>query len=374
MAEADGRILAEDAVAVRANPPAANAAVDGYAFLRESLEPSPEIVPLADGRAAAGEPYRGAVPGGMALRILTGALLPEGADTVLLQEDATLSDDGLSMRRLPKGGANVRSVGEDVAAGNGVLPAGRVLGPGDLALLSAVGVARVAVRRRLRVGVLSTGDELAEPGDDAPPERIYDANRPMLLAVLRRWGHEAHDLGRVPDDRAALRGRLDRAAQWVDAVLTSGGASGGDEDHVSALLSEAGTLTDWRIAMKPGRPLVLGRWGDAPVFGVPGNPVAALVTTLVFARPALSSMAGAGWSEPVGFDLPAAFEKRKKAGRREYLRARLLGGQVEVFSSEGSGRISGLSWADGLVELPDGACHVRPGDRVRYLPWASFGL
>jgi len=194
----------------------------------------------------------------------------------------------------------------------------------------------------------------------------------MLLGLLRRFGYEAIDLGRVPDERATLRDTLDRAAREADAILTSGGASAGDEDHVSALLREAGAMTEWRIALKPGRPLALGLWQGAPVFGLPGNPVAALVCTLIFARPALRSLAGEAWQAPQGFKMPAAFTKSKKPGRREYLRARIRDGQAEVFASEGSGRISGLSWAEGLVELPDGAQEITPGDPVHYIPFSSF--
>jgi len=235
-------------------------------------------------------------------------------------------------------------------------------------------VAEVPVRTPLRVGVLATGDELRDPGQAAGPGQIYDANRPMLLAMLQRMGFVPVDLGRVGDDRAALRDRLDKAAQQTDAILTSGGASAGDEDHVSALLRAAGALQEWRIALKPGRPLALGLWQGTPVFGLPGNPVAAMVCTLIFARPALGLMAGEGWRQPQGFDLPAGFAKRKKPGRREYLRARVRDGRVEVFHSEGSGRISGLSWAEGLVELPDGPLDIQPGDPVRFIPYGSFGL
>ena len=194
----------------------------------------------------------------------------------------------------------------------------------------------------------------------------------MLLSLIARFGHVPVDLGHVPDDRATLRARLDSAE--ADAILTSGGASAGDEDHVSALLRESGALTAWRIALKPGRPLALGVWEGKPVFGLPGNPVAAFVCTLVFARPALRLLAGAEWQEPEGFEVPAAFAKNKKPGRREYLRARLRNGRAEVFKSEGSGRISGLSWAEGLVELPDGAAEITPGVAVRYIPFGSFGL
>ncbi|CAN0550006.1 unnamed protein product, partial [Laminaria digitata] len=221
-------------------------------------------------------------------------------------------------------------------------------------------------------GVLSTGDEVVPAGSPAAPGQIFDANRPMLLSLIARFGHVPVDLGHAPDNRDTLRARLDSAD--ADAILTSGGASAGDEDHVSALLRESGALNAWRIALKPGRPLALGMWQGKPVFGLPGNPVAAFVCALVFARPALRLLAGADWSEPTGFDVPAAFAKNKKPGRREYLRARIREGRAEVFKSEGSGRISGLSWAEGLVELPEGAATITPGTPVRYIPFGSFGL
>jgi len=314
------------------------------------------------------------VPRGHAVRVLTGAALPEGVDTVILQEDVTLGDGRIAFRGGLKRGANTRRAGEDVKAGDVVLEAGRVLTPADLALCAAVGLADLPVRERLRVAVLSTGDELVEAGGPARAGQIFDANRPMLGALLTQMGYAPVDLGRIADDRAALRDALDRGAREADVILTSGGASAGDEDHVSALLNEAGALALWRIAIKPGRPLALGVWRGVPLFGLPGNPVAALVCTLVFARPAMAVLSGAGWFEPQGFEVPSGFEKRKKPGRREYLRARLRDGRVEVFASEGSGRVRGLSWAEGLVELPDGAIDIRPGDRVRFIPYGSFVL
>ncbi len=377
VAQAAGRVLAEAAIARRSNPPAANAAVDGYGFAHAATGDGPQVLPLVQDRAAAGAPFRGAVPHGSALRILTGAILPEGVDTVVLEEDTTTDGTRVAFHGPIKHGANTRRAGEDVAAGELALPAGRLLRAPDLALLSALGVASVPVFEPLRVGVLSTGDEIEAEVSDAPlpDHRIFDANRPMLLALAHGWGFQAIDLGHVGDDREALRSRLGEGAARADVILTSGGASAGDEDHVSALLREAGALESWRIAMKPGRPLALALWQGVPVFGLPGNPVAALVCALIFARPACLTLAGAGWAEPQRFTVPAAFEKQKKPGRREYLRARLDAlGHAEVFRSEGSGRISGLSWATGLVELPDGALHIRPGDPVRYLPYASFGL
>jgi len=373
---ADGRIIARDCIAARAHPPAANAAVDGYGFAHAAIGDGVQTLQLAPGRAAAGRPFAGAVPHGAAIRILTGAALPEGVDTVVLEEDTTTDGARIAFAGPGRAFANTRAAGEDVQAGDPVLCAGRLLRPPDIALLAACGIGEVAVHRRLRVGVLSTGDELlADPSVPAGPYDVYDANRPMLLSLVRRWGYEAVDLGHAPDDTAEIAARLDRGAARADAILVSGGASAGDEDHVSRLLRDRGALSSWRVAMKPGRPLALALWGGAPVFGLPGNPVAAFVCALIFARPALSALSGAGWVRPFGFEAPAAFGKSKKPGRREYLRARLdAAGRVEVFRSEGSGRISGLVWATGLAELPDGAVEVTPGAPVRFLPYAGFGL
>jgi molybdopterin molybdotransferase len=371
--EAAGRVLAAPVTARRSNPPAANSAVDGYGFAHAAIGAGRNVLPLEPGRAAAGAAFDGVLPTGRALRVLTGAILPEGVDTVVLEEDTATDAGHVAFDGPVKPGANTRRAGEDVAEGAQALAAGRRLTPPDLALLAAVGVEAVSVHRRLRVGVLSTGDEIRPVGAPAGPAQTYDANRPMLLALARGWGHEPVDLGHVGDDRDALRAAFDAASGRCDAILTSGGASAGDEDHVSALLGKSGGLQSWRIALKPGRPLALAVWNGVPVFGLPGNPVAAFVCTLIFARPALALLSGAGWCAPTAFSVPAAFEKRKKAGRREYLRARLTPeGHAEVFRSEGSGRISGLSWAEGLVELEDGARHVRPGDPVRYLPFAGL--
>lgn len=369
-AEAGGRILAQDVTAIRANPPLPNTAVDGYGFAGGRGEGLHEM-PLVAGRAAAGD-RPGAMPTGQAIRVLTGAALPKGVDTVILQEDVTAEGGVLRFNGPVRQGANTRKAGEDVQAGDMIIAAGTRVGPAELALLAAAGVAEVSLRKRLKVGVISTGDELVEMGEAARDGQIYDANRPMLLQLAADFGHEAVDLGRVADDRAALRARLDAAAEQVDVILTSGGASAGDEDHVSALLAEAGAMQLWRIAVKPGRPLALGMWQGVPVFGLPGNPVAAMGCSLIFARPAMALLAGRGWKKPQGFEVPAAFEKRKKAGRREYLRARMRYGRAEVFASEGSGRISGLSWAEGLVELDETARDIKPGDLVHFIPYGSF--
>jgi molybdopterin molybdotransferase len=376
VSSATGRILAADCVARRSNPPHANSAVDGYGFAHASTGAGLQRLPLAAGRAAAGQPYRGDVPAGSAIRILTGAILPRGVDTVVLEEDCATDGTTLAFDGPVKPHANTRRAGEDMARGCIALKAGHRLRAPDLALLSALGIAEVSVFRRLRVGVMSTGDEIiADPTQETAPHQIYDANRPMLLALATEWGCTAVDLGHVPDKPDQITRRLDLAALKTDVILTSGGASAGDEDHVSTLLRTKGNLSSWRIAMKPGRPLALALWQGVPVFGLPGNPVAAFVCALIFAHPALSLLAGAGWATPQAFSVPAAFTKSKKPGRREYLRARLnKDSHAEVFASEGSGRISGLAWATGLVELPDAAVEVEPGTPVRFLPFSGFGL
>lgn len=371
-----GRVLAADVHARRSNPPQPNSAVDGYGFAADVISDGVQRLPLLEGRAAAGQPYEGGVPRGAAIRILTGAILPSGVDTVVLEEDTAVDGAAVIFDGPIKPHANTRKAGEDVLEGALALSKGTKLRAPDLALLSALGVAQVPVRRKLRVGVLSTGDEIiSDPAAEALPHQIFDANRPMLLSLFESWGYEPVDLGHVRDDPDLIRERLDQGAREADVLFTSGGASAGDEDHVSALLRQSGSLSSWRIALKPGRPLALAVWNGAPVFGLPGNPVAALVCALIFGRPALSLLAGQGWTTAKGFTVPAAFSKRKKAGRREYLRARLTeNGSAEVFKSEGSGRISGLSWATGLVELGDEAMEIEPGAPVRFIPYAELGV
>ncbi len=374
--EALGRVLAEDCTARRSNPPAANSAVDGYGFAHAATGSGVQRLVLVDGRAAAGQPYKGVVPPGAAIRILTGAILPAGVDTVVLEEDSASDASHIAFDGPIKKGANARKAGEDVKAGQVALPKSHRIRAPDIALLTALGIAKVCVYRPLRVGVLSTGDELlSDPVAEARLHNIYDANRPMLLSLAERWGYAPVDLGHAPDDPAQIKAALDQGAMDADLILTSGGASAGDEDHVSRILRDGGDLSSWRIALKPGRPLALAMWDGVPVVGLPGNPVAAFVCALIFARPALSALSGAGWVAAQGFEVPAAFCKAKKPGRREYLRARLDDqGRAEVFASEGSGRISGISWATGLVELPDEAMDVVPGTMVKFMPYGGFGI
>ncbi len=308
-----GRILASDHLAARSNPPGANSAVDGYAFAYAGL-PEGDVIemPLLAERAAAGDPFTGNVPMGHAIRILTGALLPEGVDTVVLQEDVQIDGQSLRFPAGVKPGANARAAGEDVEAGKLALPMGHKVRAPDVALLSALGLPNVQAYKPLRVGVLSTGDELAEPGTTMDTARTYDANRPMLLSLA--------EAGATPRSIWAMWPTTATPARRLRHGCNRGrchhnvrrGGSAGDEDHVSALLKETGSLHHWRIAIKPGRPLALAQWNGTPVFGLPGNPVAALVTTLIFARPAFSVLAGGPWLTTPGTMLPAAFTKSKK--------------------------------------------------------------
>ncbi len=372
LSSALGRILAEDAIAAINHPIHANAAVDGYAFAHASYLAGP--MRIVEGRSAAGAPFGGSAQPGEAVRILTGGVIPEGADTVMLDEDSRIEQGVLHAPTGLKPGANRRKAGENAEIGAPALTIGTRLAPQALSHATAAGLTQLTVFKRLRVAILSTGDEVIEPGATQRPGAVIDANRPMLAGLAAAWGFDVVDLGIAPDDPAAVRAALDKGAAEADVILGSGGASAGDEDHMARLLGAEGTRAIWRIAMKPGRPLALGRWNGVPVFGLPGNPVAAFVCSLIFARPALMAMSGAGWAEPHVEIRPAAFAKRRKTGRREYLRGRLTEeDEVEVFANEGSGLIKGLVWATGLVDLPDGGPDIAEGDPVRFLPFSAFG-
>lgn len=373
LAEASGRILATDVLAPRAHPPSTNSAVDGYAFAGP-LTDVPAQMPLVDGRSAAGVPYQAEVPVGHAIRILTGAVVPAGTDTVVLDEDCEVVDGVLHLNGSLKQRANTRQAGEDILSGDAIIAAGTRLAPTHISVLASVGVTQVDAFKPLRVGVLSTGDEVKPVGADVTDWQIYDANRPMLMSLVAQLGYQVVDLGHALDRAEEVVKALDAGAEQCDIILTSGGISAGDEDHVSKTLKAQGEISNWRIALKPGRPLALAMYKGTPVVGLPGNPVAAWVCTLRFAAPAMALLSGGEWFEPQGFEMQANFTKNKKPGRSELLRARVRDGKVEVFSSEGSGRVTGLAWSEGLVELDESAQQIEPGVTVRYIPYSSFGL
>jgi molybdopterin molybdotransferase len=371
---ADGRICAQDVRARNDLPPFANSAVDGYAVRHADLARAGETVLPLSGRLAAGaEPGADAIAG--AVRIFTGAPMPKGADTVFMQEDVRAAGDRVSLPPHLKLGANTRPAGEDLPRGGLAIPAGRRLRPQDLALAAATGHSALAVRRRLRVALFSTGDELAEPGAGLRPGQVYDSNRALLAALLTRLGVEVDDLGIVRDDPAALKARLDAASGGHDLILTSGGVSTGEEDHVKGVVETLGRLVVWRLAIKPGRPIAIGQIGDKLFVGLPGNPVAVYVTLLFVVRPLLARLGGGSPEVPVSWPVRAAFDYRKKPGRREYVRVCLARGadgipEARKFPREGAGVLTSLTESDGLVELPDDATTVAPGDMLAYYPHA----
>src|SRR5580700_8876826 len=321
--EAMGRILAHDLVAEMDLPPHANSAVDGYAITHADLSPDSDTVLPVTGRAAAGHPLGRAIERGEAIRIFTGAPMPDGADTVMMQEDCTLIDGKVTLQPGIRKGANRRHAGEDVEKGSVALAAGRRLRAADLGLAAALGHDRLRVYQKLRVALMSTGDEVREPGTELPPGAIYDANRIMLGSLLRGLGCRVSDLGIRPDRAAALADTLAAAAKEHDLIVTSGGVSTGEEDHVRAAIESLGRLDFWRLAIKPGRPVALGQVNGVPLIGLPGNPVAAALTFAILARPLILRLGGAKGEAPLAFRVRAEFAYKKRPGRREYVRANL---------------------------------------------------
>jgi molybdopterin molybdotransferase len=378
LVDADGRVLANDIAAPLPLPPFTNSAVDGYAVGSGELPKDSERAFVVSDRVQAGRSAAAPVAPGQATRIFTGAPMPDGTDTVFMQEDVRLDEAGRVV--LPPGlkrGANVRPAGEDIGQGQVALPGGRRLRPQDVALAAAFGLTRLEVRRRIRVAVFSTGDELASPGTARAAAQLFDSNRFMLLAMLRRLGCEVADLGIIRDDRAPLADALKKAASGCDLLLTTGGVSTGEEDHVKAAVESAGSLVLWRMAIKPGRPVAMGIIGGTPFIGLPGNPVASFVTFVHVVRPTVLALAGAAPEPFVPMPVRAAFSYGKKQGRREYVRVTLRrrgDGALEAskFPREGAGLLSSLVETDGLVELPETVSEVEPGQMVGFLGYANL--
>ena len=375
---ADGRVLATGISAPLPLPPFTNSAVDGYAVRSRDLPQGEEQAFAVTGRIQAGASAPTPVEPGHAMRIFTGAPMPDGADTVFMQEDVRLDEAGRVV--LPAGlrpGANVRPAGEDIPAGHCALAAGRRLRPQDVALAAAFGLTELAVRRRIRVAVFSTGNELVSPGAPRGAAQLFDSNRFMLMAMLARLGCEVSDLGILRDDRASLADGLKQVADTHDLILTTGGVSTGEEDHVKAAVESVGTLVLWRMAIKPGRPVAMGIIAGTPFIGLPGNPVASFVTFVHVVRPTVLALAGAAQAHLVPMPVRAAFSYKKKIARREYVRVSLRqapDGVLEVtkFPREGAGLLSSLVDTDGLVELGEAITQVEPGQTVGFLSYASL--
>ncbi|MDR6770678.1 gephyrin-like molybdotransferase Glp [Azospirillum sp. BE72] len=381
LTDALGRVLAADVVAPFSVPPHDNAAVDGYAvFFDDLAADGPTVLPVT-ARVAAGQWLGRPAVRGEAVRIFTGAPMPPGMDTVFMQEDCRSSEgENGSSVTLPAGGrrgVNRRLAGEDVRAGSVVLAAGRRLRPEDIALAASLGHATLPVRCRLRVAVFSTGDELRQPGQALEPGAVYDANRYALVALLTRLGCAVTDLGILPDRFETIRDALAEAAAGHDALITSGGMSTGEEDHVKPAVEANGRLDFWRLAIKPGRPVALGRVRDAVFVGLPGNPVAVVVTFLRIARPILLRLMGAMDETPRPIPVRAAFAHKKRPGRREFLRGSLSRGEdgalcATKYPRDGAGVLSSLVESEGLIELPEDLAQVEPGMIVDFVPFKEF--
>ena len=380
--EACGRVLAEPVTSPRAVPADDNSAVDGYAFAFADYDATGGFFPVVE-RIAAGHPAASPLPVGAAARIFTGAVMPGRAETVAMQEDCERHEqDGQDFVVIPPGlkqGANCRLAGEDLAAGDAVALAGQRLRPQDIAAIASTGEAEISVFEPIRVALFSTGDEIVRPGTPLGDGQVYDSNHYLLRALLQTIGAEISDLGILSDDAQDVADALTSAAADHHAVLTTGGASRGEEDHLVTCLDALGKRHLWQLAIKPGRPMTFGQIGETIVLALPGNPVAAFVCFLLYARPVFSVLSGAGWLEPPRFEIPADFAiEKKKPDRREFLRGALHreNGRLEVrkFSRDGSGLITSLRQADGLIELDEATTAVRRGDRVAFIPFSTLGL
>jgi molybdopterin molybdotransferase len=375
--QALGRTLAEDIAAPIAVPGYDNSAVDGYAVRFDDLDPARPTTLRCVGRIAAGHDPAGALAPGVAARIFTGAILPEGADVVIMQEDCERDGEKVIISPGIKRGANTRRAGEDVARDSLALRAGRRLGPADLGLLAALGFVEVPVRRKLLVALLSTGDEVREPGELLRRGQIHDANRYILAGLLERLGVEVSDHGIVGDDQARLGDALREAAAESDLIITSGGVSTGEEDHVRSAIANHGSLYFWRLAIKPGRPVAMGQIGSTPLAGLPGNPVAALLTFALVARPMIEALGASTPHIAQRFRVVADFPYKKREGRREYVRASLDrsgagAAKAHRYHKEGAGMLTSLTETDGLVELHEETTRLEPGTEVDFLPYSEL--
>ncbi|MEM7216277.1 MAG: gephyrin-like molybdotransferase Glp [Pseudomonadota bacterium] len=382
LTQASGRVLASKIVAPRNIPAFDNTAVDGYAFAHSDHEPTGGFFPLTT-RIAAGQVQDVELPGFSAARIFTGARMPAGADTVAMQEDCEIHEqDGTSFVIIPAGlkqGANCRLAGEDVKIGESVVSAGKSLRPQDIAAIASTGTSELLAYKPLRVGLLSSGDEILRPGMPYNDGKVYDANFFMLQALLESPVFEVSDLGICLDDAEKLEILLLAEASNHDVIISTGGASKGEEDHFVRALDTLGKCHLWQLAVKPGRPMSFGQIGKTPCFTLPGNPVAAFVCFLLYVRPSLSVLGGGSWREPQRFPLPAKFSIKSKPDRREFLRG-FIGhdeqGQpfVKKFERDGSGLISGLCAAEGLIEIAEDQTEVVEGDIVNFIPFAEFRI
>jgi len=367
---ATGRVLARAQSSTMDVPPMDNSAMDGYALRLADLT-GPDTTLRVAQRIPAGSLGKTLAPG-TAARIFTGAPVPAGADAVVMQEHCSASGDSVLIKKMPRQGEWIRRTGSDIRKGDRVLAAGKRLLPQDTGLAASVGIKTLPVFRRLRLGLFFTGDELVMPGDPLSPGRIYNSNRFTLNGLASAFGCEVRDYGIVPDQLAATRAVLRQAAAENDVIVTSGGVSVGDEDHVRPAVEAEGSLLLWRIAMKPGRPLAFGKVQNSYFIGLPGNPVSSFVTFLIFVRPFLLKTQGVAEVAPRVIEARADFDWLKPDARREFLRVKWNAqGGLDVYPTQDSAVLTSTAWADGLADNPAGQV-IRRGDRVRFLPYSEI--
>jgi molybdopterin molybdotransferase len=368
--EAAGRVLAEAQRSTMNVPPMDNSAMDGYAVRRADVR-APGARLKVSQRIAAGSLGRPLSPG-TAARIFTGAPVPDGADAIVIQEDTSAEGDDVIVKKVPAPGEWIRRTASDIRAGDAILAAGTRLRPQDTGLAASVGIAKLPVVKRVRLGLFFTGDELVMPGDPLPPGRIYNSNRFTLNGLARAFDCEVRDYGIVPDSLDATRDMLKRAASECDLIVTSGGVSVGEADFVKPAVEAEGELLMWRIAMKPGRPLAFGRVGDAAFIGLPGNPVSSFVTFLLFVRPFLLKTQGIAEVAPRAIAARADFDWPSPDPRREFLRVKWNErGGLDLYPTQDSAVLTSTAWADGLVDNPAGQ-PIRVGDAVRFLSYSEL--
>jgi len=371
-----GRILAEDITSARDVPPHDNSAVDGYAVFFDDLADDGETRLPVTGRVAAGHPLDRPARRGEAIRIFTGAPMPTGMDTIFMDEDCQIEDGVVQLPWGLKQGANRRLRAEDVSSGMVIIPSGKRLRAQEIGLAASVGRAELKVFSKLHAAVFSTGDEISDPSGDAPEGSVYDANRFSVMALSVGLDCTVTDIGILPDDRATITKALGDASNGHDILVSSGGISAGEEDHVKAAVESQGNLHFWRLAIKPGRPVALGQVGSTTFVGLPGNPVAAMVTFMVVARPVILLLSGATNIAVPRFSVTSAFDYKKKIGRREWIRATLQcdddgGLAARKYPSAGAGILTSMVAADGLVELAEDCGSVTAGDLVDFLPFSE---
>jgi molybdopterin molybdotransferase len=374
------RRLAEALTTPYDSPRFDNAAVDGYAFNCNDLIQQPDAtLPLMATEANAGGSEKLSLKQGYCMRVLTGAQMPKGANTVVMQEDVHLTHDSVTFPSHYKAYSNWRPQGEDVKAGEVIINQGQLIRPQDIGLAAAVGQAQLRVYNKVRVALFSTGNEVYELGQELPEDGIYDVNRYLLKALLTSLHCEVTDLGILADDFSTIRTALDSASQDHQLIITSGGASTGSHDHIANVLKDLGEVHAWRLAIKPGRPLAFGQLGPALFLGLPGNPVAANVCTLMFGQPLIRALSGGGWHRPKSYPQKLGFDVNKKVGRREWLRVfqeqQPNGDYVlQRSASHGSGILTSMTRADGLVEVDEASGNIPAGSLVDFIPFTSFGM